>query len=222
MENFPDLSERVSIRAEITKALRGAIITGEMAPGRMYSAPALAEQFGVSATPVREAMVDLAREGLIDIVRNRGFRVSELLDEQLDDMAAVRMLLEVPTVRELAANYDESWRETFSELHRIAADIVRLAQTGDLVAYVETDRRFHLALLALAGNDELVAVVGDLRARTRLYGLGELQQSGTLTQSAAEHEEILNLITAGDADGAAALMRRHIQHVRGVWAGRPE
>lgn len=216
------LSRSSSARAQVAEALRGAIITGVMQPGRLYSAPALAEQFGVSATPVREAMVDMVAEGLVQAVRNRGFRVTEPTDAELDDMAEVRLLIEVPTVARIAEGFRPEWRGAIGRLRGTADEIVDCARTGDLIGYVEADRRFHLGLLSLSGNQQLVTVVGDLRARSRLYGLAELQASGALGRSAAEHHELLDLVEAGDASGAAELMRRHIGHVRGVWAGRSE
>jgi DNA-binding GntR family transcriptional regulator len=104
----------------------------------------------------------------------------------------------------------------------MARAIERLAKKGDLIAYVEADRQFHLALLELTGNRHLVEVVGNLRARSRLYGLQELAERGELGRSAGEHDEIVDLVLAGQADAAADLMRRHIRHVRGAWAGHEE
>lgn len=218
----PDFGPRASLRQQVTEVLRGAVITGEMRPGALYSAPALAERFGISATPVREAMLDLVKEGLIEAVRNKGFRVTDLSDSQLDDITGVRMLIEVPTVAAIAERYTPDWDATITRLRDVARKIVEHADSGDLIAYVEADRRFHLGLLELAGNAQLVAVVGDLRSRSRLYGLEQLAAQGTLGRSAAEHEQLLDLVQAGDAVHAGALMRRHINHVRGLWAGRPD
>lgn len=216
----PRFSDRTSLREQITEVLRGAVITGVMRPGELFSAPTLAEQFGVSATPVREAMLDLAKEGLIEAVRNKGFRVTEPSEAQLDDMTELRMLIEIPTYARLARTYTHEWDPRLAELRTIGEDIAEFAENRDLIAYIEADRRFHLGLLELAGNAELVAVVGQLRARSRLYGLMPLAERGMLARSAAEHLELLDLIRAGDEQGAAELMRQHISHVRAEWAGR--
>lgn len=213
---------RSSLREQVTESLRGAVITGEMRPGELYSAPALAEKFGVSATPVREAMLDLVGEGLIEAVRNKGFRVTEPSDRELDDLTEVRMMLEVPACARIAERYEPGWADRVAGLRRLAEEIVTHARNCDLIEYIAADRHFHLALLELTGNVELVSVVGRLRARSRLLGLGELAETGHLARSAAEHGELLDLIQAGDAAGTAALMGRHIAHVRGLWAGRAE
>ncbi len=218
----PVFGQRANLREQVTEVLRGAIITGAMPPGELYSAPALAERFGVSATPVREAMLDLAKEGLVEAVRNKGFRVTEPTDAELDDMTALRMLIEVPTCADIARRYTPDWDGRIAELRVVAQEIIASAESGDLISYVEADRRFHLGLLELAGNGQLVAVVGQLRARSRLYGLDELARRGQLERSAAEHVQLLDLVQAGDAERAGELTRRHIGHVRGLWAGRTE
>ncbi|MEU6644683.1 GntR family transcriptional regulator [Saccharomonospora sp. NPDC046836] len=214
---LPPLSGRRNLREEITETLRAAVISGELEPGVVYSAPSLATRFGVSATPVREAMLDLAKEGLIDTVRNKGFRITEPSEKDLDDLSTLRALIEVPTVRAIAeAGVDPAVIEA---LRPLAAGIEEAAASGDLIAHVATDMEFHLRLLSLAGNPHLVEIVRSLRARSRIYGLRALAASGQLVASAHEHAELLDLIAARDAAGAEQLMERHIRHVRGIWAG---
>jgi DNA-binding GntR family transcriptional regulator len=216
---LPVFGERQSLRQQVTHALRAALVAGEMRPGRVYSAPALADQFGVSATPVREAMLDLAGEGLVEAVRNKGFRVKELTPQDLDEITKLRMLIEVPTVAEIARDSNLGSARELNTLRKAARHMVALAKAGDLIAYVEADRQFHGQLLALAGNRHLLKVVNDLRARSRLYGLHELAEQGELAASAREHERIIDLVAAGDEASVTALMLKHIQHVRGAWAG---
>jgi DNA-binding GntR family transcriptional regulator len=220
--SLPQFGQRRNLRQEIAVALRAALVTGEMRPGVLYSAPTLAEKFGVSATPVREAMLDLAGEGLVEPVRNKGFRVTELTERDLDEITYLRSLIEVPAVADVAHAMDEEMRPRAEALRPMARAIERLAKKGDLIPYVEADRRFHLALLELTGNRHLVDLIGNLRARSRLYGLHQLAERGELAQSAAEHEQIVDLVLEGHADEAADLMRRHIRHVRGAWAGHDE
>ncbi|MER6581814.1 GntR family transcriptional regulator [Nonomuraea sp. NPDC001023] len=213
--DLPMVGERQSLREQVAHALRAALITGEMRPGVVYSAPVLAAQFGVSATPVREAMLDLAKEGLVEAVRNKGFRVTELSDRDLDELTQIRELIEVPTVARLA---DSARAEEFERLRPIAEEIVTAADRADLLAYIDADLRFHLELLALAGNVHLVEVVRDLRNRARLYGLSQLAERGSLTDSAREHLAMLDALKSGDGKAVGHLMGEHIGHVRGIWA----
>lgn len=213
---LPALGTRRNLREEITHTLRAAVISGELRPGVVYSAPSLATQFGVSATPVREAMLDLANEGLVEIVRNKGFRVTELSEKDLDDLSELRLLIEVPTVRRIAEAGVSP--EVLAELRPLAEEIEAAAARGDLIAHVAADMEFHLRLLSLAGNQHLVDTVRSLRSRSRIYGLRALVDRDALVPSAHEHAELLDLLATGDADGVERLMRHHIGHVRGIWA----
>ncbi|TVL88654.1 GntR family transcriptional regulator [Streptomyces sp. SAJ15] len=209
------ITTRERLRDQVAHALRAAMISGELRPGQVYSAPGLAEDFGVSATPVREAMLDLAREGLVEPVRNKGFRVTEVTESDLDQYTEIRALIEIPTVGRVTRT---ATRDELEALRPVAEEIVRAAREHDLIGYLEADRRFHLALLRLSGNDRLVETVGDLRKRTRLYGLSALDERDRLIPSAEEHLELLSLMLAGDAEGAERCMRRHLGHVRSLWA----
>ncbi|MFI7133035.1 GntR family transcriptional regulator [Nonomuraea sp. NPDC050153] len=213
--DLPMVGERQSLREQVAHALRAALITGEMRPGVVYSAPVLAAQFGVSATPVREAMLDLAKEGLVEAVRNKGFRVTELSDRDLDELTEIRHLIEVPTVARLAGS---ARAEEFERLRPIGEEIVSAAERGDLLAYVDADLRFHVELLTLAGNAHLVEVVRDLRNRARLYGLSQLRERDVLGESAREHLALLDALKSGDRQAVEHLMAEHIGHVRGIWA----
>lgn len=200
-------------------SLRAALITGEMRPGMIYSAPVLAERFGVSATPVREAMLDLIKEGMIVAVPNKGFRIVETTDQDLDEMTELRRLLEVPTVGRIATIVTP---EQVDHLRAIAGHVMKAAAKGDMTAYVEADRHFHLELLLVGGNARLVDMVNQLRMHTRLYGLEELAAAGHLGRSSEEHLALLDAIEAGDRRGAERIMTQHLGHVRGIWANRHE
>ncbi|MCT9932790.1 GntR family transcriptional regulator [Planotetraspora sp. A-T 1434] len=215
---LPAVGERQSLREQVAQALRSALVAGEMRPGVVYSAPVLAAQFGVSATPVREAMLDLAKEGLVEAVRNKGFRVSVMSERDLEEITELRRLIEVPTVARLA---DSGRAPDFQELRPLAQEIVAAARRTDLLGYVNADLRFHLELLALSGNAHLVEVIRNLRGRARLYGLKGLADRGLLADAAREHVEVLDALVRGDRQAAERIMTHHIEHMRGIWSSGP-
>lgn len=213
---LPSLGGRKpNFREKVVDVLRAALISGELRPGQVYSAPALAPRLGVSATPVREAMLELVKEGMVEIVPNKGFRVTEVSEKQLDEYTHIRSLIEIPTTVGLATTVG---LDDLEALRPLAMEIVTSASQGNLIDYVEADLHFHLALLALAGNDHLVEVVRDLRQRSRLYGLTALVESKRLQASAEEHLELLDALVARDAEAVREVMTRHLGHVRGLWA----
>lgn len=207
------------MREEFSSRLRTAIVTGGLRPQRTYSVPLLAKQFGVSITPVREAILDLAKEGLVTIVKNKGFRVSAVSETELDEITQLRVLLEVPAVVAQVGRFDAA---RLSELRRKAEVIVLAAQAEDLPAYLAADNEFHLLLLEGYGNRLLLETVTDLRHRTRLYGLDGLVHTGKLVDSAREHVELVELIGTGRVEETEKLVRHHLSHVRGIWANKPE
>lgn len=215
----PLLASRTSLREQVAASLRASLVAGDMLPGVTYSAPALAERFGISATPVREAMLDLIKEGMVVAVPNKGFRVVDTTDKDLDEMTELRRLVEVPTVGRIAGIITA---DQLDHLERIATRIAKAAAKGDAVAFIEADREFHLDLLRVAGNERLVDLVDLLRMNTRLYGLEELAARGDLGRSSDEHRELLAALAAHDRRGAERIMARHLGHVRGLWANRHE
>jgi DNA-binding GntR family transcriptional regulator len=142
--------------------------------------------------------------------------VRELSDRELDEITEIRLLVEIPATLDVAATVERAALET---LRPIARRIVDAAAAKDLLGYLEHDRQFHLALLAMGKNQQLVTIVGELRARSRLFGLEQLAATGELVDSAREHVQMVDLMVAGDRDGLERLLRTHIRHVRGRWAG---
>lgn len=211
--------DTLSLREQAVAAIRAAIVLGEVEPGEIYSAPSVAAQLGVSATPVREAMLDLVNEGLMAPVRNRGFRVVEVTDQDLEEIFELRVLLEVPTVSQLAGKLSD---DTVAALEKALADMDDASDARDLAAYLEADRRFHLTLLAQLNNDRLLKIVDRLREHTRLYGLPRMLEAGNLAETTAEHSRILAALRTGNASDVEQLMRQHLGHTRGIWAGLRE
>ena len=195
------------------------MVAGELKPGELYSAPALGERFGVSATPVREAMLDLAKDGFVVAERNRGFRVVEMSEVDLDEICQIRLLLEVPTTVQVARTITP---DVLEQLESIGDEIVAAAAEGDLIDYLDSDRRFHVLLISQLGNDRLTELVDRMRRQTRLFGLVALAESGVLVSSAREHHELIGAMRDRDTANTKTLINSHIKHIRGLWVGRDE
>jgi DNA-binding GntR family transcriptional regulator len=211
--------DRTSVREQVRRILHAQVLSGALVPGQLYSAVALAEELKVSATPVREAMLELANAGFVEVAPNRGFRILTISDRDLDEIVELRLMLEVPAIEKVIASASD---EQLALLGPLAAEIVEAARREDLPAYLLSDQAFHRALLDLTGNARLVKLVVDLRDQTRLLGLRGLSASGKLIESAEEHGEIASAIQARNLKQTQALMTRHIQHARGIWAGVAE
>jgi DNA-binding GntR family transcriptional regulator len=211
--------QRTNLREEALAVLRAAILGGELAPGSIHSAVSLANRLGVSPTPVREAMLALVVSGLVEVLPNRGFRVTAIDDRDLDEICALRLLLEVPSV---ALVVERASNASLRELETPLAELETAAGDGDVPAFLIADRTFHLQLLALAGNRRLVRIVAELRDHTRIIALRSLAAAEALATTAAEHRPILAAIQARDVAAAQRGMTVHLEHTRGVWAGNAE
>ncbi|MFF8016908.1 FCD domain-containing protein [Streptomyces sp. NPDC007929] len=201
--------QRASVRGQILDALRAALVAGDLRPGEVYSAPVLGERFGVSATPVREAMQQLALEGAVEVVPNRGFRVVERGVRELGELAEVRALIEVPVMLRLARTVPA---ERWADLRPLAEATVRAASSGCRATYAESDRGFHRAVLSLSGNEQLVQIADDLhrRAQWPLVGGGPGGRGrAELVADAHEHTALLDALVARDLDVVRALVGEH-------------
>jgi DNA-binding GntR family transcriptional regulator len=198
--------ERLSVRAQVLDALRAAIAGGGLSPGSVHSAPALAARYGVSATPVREAMQLLAREGAVEVLPNRGFKVAERSARDLAELAEIRALLEVPVVLALARTVPP---HVWQALRPLADAALAAAALGDRAAYAESDRAFHRAVLELSGNRQLVAVADDLHRRAQ-WPTAPGARRAALLADATEHRLLLDALVAGQLPTVEALARKHV------------
>lgn len=173
---------RSTLRAQIATALRDEVLAGRLPPGRQFTVKEIAESYGVSATPVREALVDLAAQGLLDVEQHRGFRVHEFSFADFRHLVEARALVTEGVFGQEAtrAAADDG---DFGAVRRRAQAARRAAQDGNIDVLVAYDLRFWRELGALLGNNPCIAgfldrlriqcwvcAVPHLRRRPRLAG----------------------------------------------------
>lgn len=164
-------------------------------------------------------MLDLQKRGFVESVKNKGFRVTKVSANDLDEIVQLRRWLEAPAMGLVAQRLNGVELDSY----RAMADrIVTSAAEGEFDNYLAADSVFHLALMQLTGNGRLVELVAELRKQTRMVGLANLLHKEELRASALEHHELLDLLGQGNGDAAEQLMHRHIGHVLGWWAGLAE
>jgi len=208
--------QRTSLREQALALLREALITGRIADGVVYSSKALAAELGVSNGPIREAMLALVDDGLMEAVPNKGFRSVPLTPADLAEIYEMRLLLEVPAVARLATG--DLPGDHVARLTGLVNTIEQAARSGDLIGNLAADRDFHLTLLAAGGNRRLVSAVARLRDQTRLDNLRALNADGRIVASADEHRPLLTAILRHDERTAERLMRQHLEHIRQDWS----
>jgi DNA-binding GntR family transcriptional regulator len=195
-----------SLTGKVVEAVHGAIISGELAPGSLYSVNALAEQLAVSRTPVREAMIKLAAQGMVRFERSRGIRILQTSAQDLQEVFSLRLLLEVPAAARAAQQFNAVNRR---ELRATYAAMLAAAEADDEPTMMSHDRRFHALLLEGAGSPRLTKIVDELRDTVLLRGI-TTSPVRSLPEIVQEHEPVLAYVETGDPEGAARAMRDHL------------
>ena len=167
---------------------------------------------GVSVTPVREALLELTSRGMVEQVRNRGFRVVEHSAADLDAALELRALVEVPMLTRL----DDPAQVVGVLLPERAGEAgIAAARKRDTPAFLDLDRGFHLGLLARAGNARIVDVVDQVLDHLRLARF--LEERDALVEVAEGHRAILDAIVAGDQEAVACAANEHLALTRTAW-----
>jgi DNA-binding GntR family transcriptional regulator len=196
----------INLREKVVQQLRSEIVSGRSGAGTIYSVPGLATQMGVSTTPVREALLELSRAGLVTPLRNRGFRVEAASLEDLNNLFDVRVLLESHALAEVARH-----KLTDAAPMVVLADAVGEAvKAHDVPRYIETDRAFHEALVSRANNPLLTKMVMNLRDDMRLYGIDSGEGRKRQLASVDEHYQMIEFGRSGDIAGITSVIRKHI------------
>jgi DNA-binding GntR family transcriptional regulator len=192
---------------QVAERLRARIFAHELAPGAWVDEQAIASEYGISRTPLREALKVLASEGLVTLRPRRGCYVTELSEQDLDDIFPVMALLEGRCAQEATLKAGPADRQRLAAIHET---LERHAAANDADRFFEANQQFHDALQALAGNRWLKQLIDETRKFIKLTRRDSLRLEGRLRQSLAEHRAILAAIEAGRADDAGRLMHDHI------------
>lgn len=193
-------------------ALKDAIVAGELAAGELYSVQRLSELLGLSRTPVREALIQISRQGLVQFERNRGVRVVSIGREGLRDIFELRLWIEVPAVmagaKAITAEGVEALRREYAAMSAAAAE-------DDRRALWAHDLEFHDVLLHASGNLRASSYIATLRDLLVVHQLTTLESGARAPRSVVEaHLPILNAVEAGDPELVGLAVRRHLEVTR--------
>ena len=201
------IAVRPSRAREVLDVVRASIINGDLLPGSLHSVAELAESLGVSRTPVREALIELASRGMVRFERNRGVRILQTSIHDLEEIFEIRLLLEVPAARRAAGRMAPV---EVKGLRGHLASMERAAEAGDVARLWVHDRQFHRALMMASGNRRLAEYVDTLRDMVLVRGVTTAGRARSLEAIVGEHQAILVCVEAGDAEGTAAALSDHI------------
>lgn len=210
-----DRGERTLLSEQIRKALTDEITSGALPAGSALDEQQLAERFGASRTPVREALRQLSTSGLVEMRPRRGVVVTRLSPERVMEMFEATAEIEALCVR--LATYRTSPLE-LSRLYEIHDASQTMAQANNVDGYDELNRAFHEQLYAATHNSFLAELALSLRERLEAYRRSQLRQAGRVGASQGEHADILSAMSERDGERAARRMRAHLLNAASAFA----
>jgi DNA-binding GntR family transcriptional regulator len=196
-----------SLHDNVAERLRAMVFDRQLAPGALIDEKALAAQWQISRTPLREALKVLASEGLVELVPGRGSRVVSLSDDDADALFPVMALLEGRCAYEATRNASD---EALAELHQLHERLEMHAALNDTDGYYRANHVFHSKVQALAANRWLDRVTGDLRRFVRLLRGRQLNLPGRIDASINEHRVLIDAMGNRDAVRAERAMHDHL------------
>ena len=191
-------------------ALREAITSGDFAPNQRLVEAELSEQFGVSRAAVRNALVQLTTEGLVERIQNRGARVRAVSLQEAIEITEVRMVVEGLCAARAA---DRATEGEHRELREIGERMQQAVAAGDVLGYSDINKRLHDLIMRISGQETACAVLGRLRGQNVRHQFRLAMHPGRPSVSLPQHLAIIEAICAGDADAAEAAMRAHLGSV---------
>lgn len=214
---------RNTLRQQIADALRDEVLAGRLRPGQEFTVKQIADQYGVSATPVREALVDLAAQSLLDSDQHRGFRVREITVADFRSMVEARSLVTDGVFRDLAeAGWSGAHADVLLAIGRRADEAARAARAGDLDIFIGYDLRFWRELGALVDNPHIAGFLHQLRLRCWVFSVPYLRADpGLRDRMWQDHSQVVDAVTRGDAEAVRTVIGAfHAQML--AWAERLE
>ena len=203
----PPLENR-TLREQVVDHLREEILSRKLEPGTELGEVGLARSLGISRGPLREALGQLAAEGLVTIVPRHGAVVKRLTGQEFIDAYLVREALESLAIKLAVPRLSAAEK---AELHRMCGEMETEAAGGNTDRFFEINRQFHALLVHASGNLKLEEVHLRLVAQMGRLMKKSAELRGGIQQSAAEHRAILEAVDAGDPERAARLMEDHIE-----------
>lgn len=194
----------------MVEGLRSAIISGELAGGQRVVEADLCARFNVGRAAIRNALLELSTQGLIEREPNRGARVRTFTFDEAKQIAEVRMLVEGLCAAKAA---ERATKKEAAGLKKIVKEMATKVRQGDLLGYSDLNTTLHRVILEMAGQPVATNVVEQLRSQAARHQFRVALIPGRTQTSLKEHEAIVDAIAAGDARRASAAMHQHLQSV---------
>lgn len=193
--------------------IKERILNGTFTFNRVYSETGLAQEIGISRTPVRDAIHLLYQEGLVDIIPSKGFSLHKLTEQDVMETYEIRSAIEGYCARKLALDHtSKSARKLLLELHASMEKLQAIFKAApDVELFADEDQNFHYLLVSHSGNEAFVEIFSQYMYRIKKLACYSLAKAGRMEQTLEEHREILDTISRGDGQGAYNATLHHMR-----------
>jgi DNA-binding GntR family transcriptional regulator len=201
------LTRPASLKDAAYRQIKALLLAGALEQDRLYSAQFFADQLGVSRTPAREALLQLAGDGVLVCHDVRGFQIKHFSDQEIRDVFETRTLIETHALRKLAAEANPA---DLVDLQKSLKAMTAAAQRQDAQAFVEADKEFHMVALRRCGNAHLLAIMENIRTHISIFALQALRHAGRFDEVLREHAAIVKALRRRDRKQAFEALRHHL------------
>lgn len=218
MEHSPiEPSAGTSLIELAQQKMKHAIVCCELPPGFKLKVDALSKQYGISSSPIREALNRLAQEGMVNASDNKGFRVAPISVDDFREISRVRVLLESEALADAMQHGDDIWEgNVLAAFHRLSMVEKRLG-SGPVALnddWAERHKHFHFTLFSASPSALLLSMTDSLFDRAERYRRFSAQHRQTERHKSNEHQLLMDAVLARDKDRAVSLLRQHIEHTQ--------
>lgn len=206
--NLEKLLPAPSLKEMALMTIKEAILSKKLEPEKMYTEAVLTNELGISRTPVREALIHLASQGLIVYHPRKGFQIKLLTEKDVENLFELRLALELSVIRHITADLTD---RSLAEIEKISLRYQKVVQKGDPVQSIRANRDFHICLANLTENSYLIKALDEIRDLTDLASIRSLEVDSRTLEAVDEHERIFAELKKKSVDGALREMEAHIR-----------
>jgi DNA-binding GntR family transcriptional regulator len=208
MPTFKQLGVPPSLKEMAFQAIKNAILSKKLVPGKVYNERGLAKELGISKTPVREALLDLASKGFITFLPRRGVQINALTEKDIKDLYEVRIALETAILRHITPKLSKAELRKIETIHQKGKGAIK---ADDRLGYMRIDREFHLYLARLTGNRYMITSLENIRDLIDWMVFKALTRSQRMEEVKREHERVIERLKERDTPRAIRMMEEHIR-----------
>lgn len=204
-----NIEKHLTLREKILETIRDAIMSGALKPGEKVAEPELAERFGISRTPIREAFRQLESEGYLTVIPRKGAEVASFSQRDIEEFYAIKSILEGYAARRACENLTERELE---KLGAINDKLRQMADEGDVKHFFKVHNDFHDLFIRAANNDKLHEMIDNLVNKFQRLRIASLSLPGRMLISVEEHDKIIEAFRKRNADLAERLVRKNAEY----------